>query len=45
MTLIELDGPAPRRSEVWPTPDMYGLPVLLAGTAPGRPRAGAAPFA
>ena len=31
MTLIELDGPAMRRSEVWPDQDMYGLPVLLAG--------------
>ena len=30
MTLIELDGPAMRRSEVWPAEDMYGLPVLLA---------------
>ena len=31
MTLIELDRPALHRSEVWPTEDMYGLPVLLAG--------------
>ncbi len=31
MTLIELDGATLRRSEVWPTGDMYGLPVLLAG--------------
>ncbi len=31
MTLIELDGASLRRSEVWPTGDMYGLPVLLAG--------------
>ena len=31
MTLIELEGPRMRRREVWPTADMYGLPVLLAG--------------
>jgi hypothetical protein len=31
MTLVELEGSALRRSEVWPTEDMYGLPVLLAG--------------
>lgn len=31
MTLIELDPPALRRSEVWPTEELYGLPVLLAG--------------
>ena len=31
MTLIELDGRALRRTEVWPTEQMYGLPVLLAG--------------
>jgi hypothetical protein len=31
MTLIELDGTALWRSEVWPTDDHYGLPVLLAG--------------
>jgi hypothetical protein len=31
MTLIELAGPAMRRSEVWPAEDMFGLPVLLAG--------------
>jgi len=31
MTLIELDGSAMRRSEVWPDADLYGLPVLLAG--------------
>jgi hypothetical protein len=30
MTLIELHGARLRRSEVWPTEDMYGLPVLLA---------------
>jgi len=31
MTLIELDGGAIRRSEVWPDSGLYGLPVLLAG--------------
>jgi hypothetical protein len=31
MTLVELDGAALRRSEVWPTEQMYGLPVLLSG--------------
>jgi hypothetical protein len=31
MTLVEIDGRALRRSEVWPTEDFYGLPVLLAG--------------
>ncbi len=31
MTLVELDGPGLRRSEVWPTEALYGLPVLLAG--------------
>jgi hypothetical protein len=31
MTLIEIDGRALRRSEIWPTGDFYGLPVLLAG--------------
>ena len=31
MTLIELDGSALRRSEVWPTEKLHGLPVLLAG--------------
>ena len=31
MTLVEIDGRAIRRSEVWPTEDFYGLPVLLAG--------------
>jgi hypothetical protein len=30
MTLIELDETARRRREVWPTEDLYGLPVLLA---------------
>ena len=31
MTLIELNGSAMGRSEVWPDQGMYGLPVLLAG--------------
>src|SRR5262249_2036814 len=31
MTLVELDGSALRRSEVWPAEEHYGLPVLLAG--------------
>jgi hypothetical protein len=31
MTLLEVDGSVLRRSEVWPTQDLYGLPVLLAG--------------
>jgi hypothetical protein len=31
MTLVELGGPAIRRAEVWPDPELYGLPVLLAG--------------
>jgi hypothetical protein len=31
MTLIELEGQTLRRTEVWPTDEMYGLPVLLAG--------------
>jgi hypothetical protein len=31
MTLVEIDGSDLRRSEVWPTQDLYGLPVLLAG--------------
>jgi hypothetical protein len=31
MTLIELDPPVLRRSEVWPNSAMYGMPVLLAG--------------
>jgi hypothetical protein len=39
MTLIELDGGAMRRSEVWPDQDMYGLPVLLAGGETGILRA------
>lgn len=31
MTLVELDSSTLRRSEVWPTEELYGLPVLLAG--------------
>lgn len=31
MTLLELDGNDVSRSEVWPSEDLYGLPVLLAG--------------
>ncbi len=31
MTLIERDGAQLRRREVWPDPEMFGLPVLLAG--------------
>lgn len=31
MTLVELDGSTLRRSEVWPTEELYGLPVLLSG--------------
>ncbi len=31
MTLLELDGDGLRRSEVWPTDELLGLPVLLAG--------------
>ncbi len=31
MTLVEIDGTVLRRTEVWPTEDLYGLPVLLAG--------------
>lgn len=35
MTLLEIRGGTLRRSEVWPTADMYGLPVLLAGGEAG----------
>src|SRR5262249_611775 len=35
MTLVELDSSALRRSEVWPTEELYGLPVLLAGAEVG----------
>src|SRR3712207_8300687 len=31
VTLLELDGGQVRRSEVWPGPELYGLPVLLPG--------------
>ena len=35
MTLIERDGPTLRRSEIWPTEQHYGLPVLLSGGEAG----------
>jgi hypothetical protein len=35
MTLVERDGSTLRRSEVWPTEEHYGLPVLLAGGEAG----------
>ncbi len=31
MTLVDMAGGAPRRTEVWPSEAMYGLPVLFAG--------------
>ena len=31
MTLLTMDGDTISRSEVWPSDDLYGLPVLLAG--------------
>jgi hypothetical protein len=31
MTLVERDGSTLHRSEVWPTDEFYGLPVLLSG--------------
>jgi hypothetical protein len=31
MTLVELDGSALTRSEVWPAEEHHGLPVLLSG--------------
>jgi hypothetical protein len=31
ITLLELDGDRVRRTEVWPGPELYGLPVLLPG--------------
>jgi hypothetical protein len=31
MTVAELDGSTLRHSEVWPTQEHHGLPVLLAG--------------
>ena len=35
MTLLELHGSTIRRSEVWPTEELYGMPVLLAGGEAG----------
>lgn len=35
MTLIERDGSTLRRSEIWPTEQHYGLPVLLSGGEAG----------
>jgi hypothetical protein len=29
VTLLELDGGRVTRTEVWPGPQLYGLPVLL----------------
>ena len=43
MTLVEIDGRALRRSEVWPTEDFYGLPVLLAGGEVGILQSGSTP--
>ena len=31
ITLLELDGGPVRRHEVWPGPELFGLPVLLPG--------------
>lgn len=31
MTLLVFDGDRLRREEVWPTAELYGVPVLLAG--------------
>ena len=31
VTLLELSGGAVRRSEVWPGPELHGVPVLLPG--------------
>ncbi len=31
MTLVEREGSQLRRREVWPGPDLYGVPVMLAG--------------
>ena len=31
ITLLELDSGGVRRTEVWPGPELYGLPVLLPG--------------
>jgi hypothetical protein len=35
MTLVELEGSTLRRSEIWPTEQHYGLPVLLSGGEAG----------
>jgi hypothetical protein len=35
MTLLTLDSGTLRRTEIWPTPDHYGLLVLLAGGEAG----------
>ena len=35
MTLVELEGSTLRRSEIWPTEQQYGLPVLLSGGEAG----------
>jgi hypothetical protein len=31
ITLVDVSGPAPARSEIWPTDDHIGMPVLLPG--------------
>jgi hypothetical protein len=36
MTLVELHSSTLSRREVWPTEELYGLPVLLAGGEVGR---------
>jgi hypothetical protein len=35
MTLLRLEDGEPHRTEVWPTADLQGLPVLLAGGEAG----------
>jgi hypothetical protein len=35
MTLVELEGSSLRRTEIWPTEQHYGLPVLLSGGEAG----------
>jgi hypothetical protein len=35
MTLVELEGSTLRRSEIWPTEQHHGLPVLLSGGEAG----------
>jgi hypothetical protein len=35
MTLLEIKDGSVRRAEVWPTEDLYGVPVLLAGGEAG----------